>query len=507
MESLEVELICKIGWVVLWMSACSAEQIAIQTTLPAGDADARSRLDTIDIRVWARSANACAALDRWLNTTCVATCPPVPDFSAEVGAPVSQGTLERRGESWTGFDVRDLPSDAVDVLAFGRDAAGVPFLFGCASGSTGSPAEVPLRRAWCDERACVDRQEQCAIRPLCVPAGEDWTRRVRLELANSTTEDFYNFPVPIVLHGTRIEYEQTVEGGRDLRFVADDDGLLSHEVEHWDESGSSLVWVRIPHLEPMEQQGLWMYFGNAGAPSADNVADTWAGYEAVYHFGESGASLSDSSGNQILALSAGPLPTSGPLGPARSFDGAGYIDTGAAINYAPEADFTWEAWFSAENGQGLETLMGAAQDQNTYHVRLALAVDYRSAKGATPAHYQACFCPRYPRTEIYQPTVIATGWHHVALVRHAGAALLYHDGSEIATDESLTDFMFTNTLLLGAEWSFTDTSMQTQFFHGAMDEVRISHVSRSGDFIRLQHLAMTDRWLRFGTVETGSFQP
>src|SRR3990172_6933031 len=74
-----------------------------------------------------------------------------------------------------------------------------------------------------------------------------WSHRRKLAFDNTGQgENLMGFQVLVVLNGGRIDYNKTRNDGFDLRFVdANDTTLLDHEIEKWDESGNSYVWVRI----------------------------------------------------------------------------------------------------------------------------------------------------------------------------------------------------------------------------------------------------------------------
>src|SRR5262249_15113409 len=76
---------------------------------------------------------------------------------------------------------------------------------------------------------------------------ESWTRRRKISFDNTTNaEDLVDFPVLVELDSSRIDYAQTLPGGRDLRFADRAGHLLSYEIEAWNPTGVSTVWVRVP---------------------------------------------------------------------------------------------------------------------------------------------------------------------------------------------------------------------------------------------------------------------
>ncbi|MHC4989690.1 MAG: LamG domain-containing protein, partial [Planctomycetota bacterium] len=114
-----------------------------------------------------------------------------------------------------------------------------------------------------------------------------WYERKKLPFKNADqAENLVDFPVLVVLDSTRIDYTKTLDAGEDLRFV-DDDGstVLSHEIEEWNESGTSYVWVKVPQVDGVSSSDhIWMYYDNTLASDAQDAAGVWsADYEGVWH--------------------------------------------------------------------------------------------------------------------------------------------------------------------------------------------------------------------------------
>jgi hypothetical protein len=101
-----------------------------------------------------------------------------------------------------------------------------------------------------------------------------WQNRMEITFNNSeSTENLTNFPVLVKLDSTRIDYSKTKDNGEDIRFT-DSDGttLLSHEIEQWNESGDSFVWVKVPNIPAQSTNNfIYMYYNN---PEASRWAES-----------------------------------------------------------------------------------------------------------------------------------------------------------------------------------------------------------------------------------------
>ena len=88
--------------------------------------------------------------------------------------------------------------------------------------------------------------------------------------------------------------------GSDLAFVDDQGNLIPHEIDTWNTSGETLVWVKVPTLRRGTR--LTMYYGNLGYTSAVASTQTWSAFSGVWHMNQSGATVEpDVSGNSLDA--------------------------------------------------------------------------------------------------------------------------------------------------------------------------------------------------------------
>ena len=89
----------------------------------------------------------------------------------------------------------------------------------------------------------------------------------------TANETLTNFPALIVfannMGGSDFQYSQVAStNGWDLRFAANSNetSLLNYEIERWNPSGSSYVWVQVPALT--NNISIWAFWGNTTNTSA-----------------------------------------------------------------------------------------------------------------------------------------------------------------------------------------------------------------------------------------------
>ena len=83
-----------------------------------------------------------------------------------------------------------------------------------------------------------------------------------------------------------------------IRFSDADGNLIPHEVDTWNTSGESTIWVKVPSVSG-QTTAFTMYFGGEGAkPAALDAKSVWSNYAAVFHGGAQ--SYANAVGNAIV---------------------------------------------------------------------------------------------------------------------------------------------------------------------------------------------------------------
>ena len=113
----------------------------------------------------------------------------------------------------------------------------------------------------------------------------------------------------------------------DLRFYAANGEELPYEIETWDTSGVSRVWVRANSISGTNTviTAAWGDSSQATAPSYSFDGSTWSnGYEAAWHFQTvSGVLTTDSTANnRHLTAEGGATTGTGQVGNGIVLDGS-----------------------------------------------------------------------------------------------------------------------------------------------------------------------------------------
>ncbi|MCF7866739.1 DUF2341 domain-containing protein [Candidatus Woesearchaeota archaeon] len=146
-----------------------------------------------------------------------------------------------------------------------------------------------------------------------------WEERINLSM-NYTGNNQTNFPIAVHLNQTIINYNKTMANGQDIRMIdCQTNQSLNYEIELWNNTGDSLIWVNIPTISP--NSCIWLYYNNSQATTNQSAANTWnSNYDIVYHMTNTGI---DVSGNNINynGLIGSPQTTKEFLGYGQTFDG------------------------------------------------------------------------------------------------------------------------------------------------------------------------------------------
>ncbi len=298
-----------------------------------------------------------------------------------------------------------------------------------------------------------------------------------------------DFPVLVRLNAAdnREVFENARPDGCDIRFSKSDGQTpLPFELERWDVTGTDSVaefWVLLDTISPdNDAQHILMHFGNSAA-STDVSADSLVfnggnGFVGVWHFGSADA-LGDATGNGYGGTNYGSAAlTSGSLiGHGREFDGTDdYIDVPGFPDDAVVDRLTISSWVNLD-------------DQSDWREIVAKAdTDYKSGSyGLRKSNMDA---PVFTvdisgdmKREIGSGTLADDGntWVYLAGVLDGSYQRLYMDGAEVSSRPESGSIKTTANSLNFARRS----DNPSRLLDGRLDEIRISKIGRSPDWITL----------------------
>ncbi|MFT4721186.1 MAG: hypothetical protein ACI9SB_002363, partial [Candidatus Azotimanducaceae bacterium] len=330
----------------------------------------------------------------------------------------------------------------------------------------------------------------------------DWQNRTEITFDNSnSSENLDNFPVLIALTSAEVDYAKIQDQGQDLRFYDEDTAqLLNYEIGLWNEGGTSYVWVSVPRIDAsVATDSIMMYYNNTAAVDAQNVAGVWgADYDAVWHLNEivdDGVTTGihvDSTGGHNGTQHYGDDAT-GRIGLGQQFDGNNdYItiaddDVFTYSDGATDNPFSVSAWVSVDTAT--HNMVVAKYGATSTNAEWGLEID----SAGKLSFYAYDIDGDYIHLETVD--VFPTGaLHHVAATYEgtgssAGIKLFIDGVEQLAIDNSSGTYnVMSNTsvpVLIGA-YGAAENAWDLD---GVIDEVRISSINRSADWVQASYLS------------------
>jgi biopolymer transport protein ExbB len=323
----------------------------------------------------------------------------------------------------------------------------------------------------------------------------------------------YDFPALIRLNSGNFDFKQARNDGGDVMFTGSDNGSLPFEIERWDPvAGLAEAWVKIDTVHGNDSaQFILLYWGNPASTTGSNSAmvfDTTTGFQGVWHLGDAGDSVRDATANRYQGLSpdsARPSVAEGIIGNCREFDGAGDFVTmpntaTGKLNFQENGNFSVSAWVYADTSDtGYHVI--AAKGYHQYYLWLT----YFSTNSNKPPLWEFSNFTKAENWIMSNSSATEKQWVLLTGVRQGASQYLYCNGELVANisakypqgvaRDTLDDFIIGRFL--------NEATYPTRFgychFKGKIDEVSVSSIARSPDWIRLSYMNQRsdDRLVQF----------
>ena len=269
--------------------------------------------------------------------------------------------------------------------------------------------------------------------------------------------------------------------GSDLRIKDSGGNLLPYEIEQWNTSGYSLVWVKVPSLSAATT--LTLSWGDASA-SASSEANIWDDSYMVFHLGECGAK---ESAQDIPFTQTTNVKVDGTLAKGTSFTGRSDTDKRISGSFAESFlgnnakidRFTFSFWMKADDFTTTGTYLTYFYRDSGTQLDILYNFDNNRARKITL--YTVSISGTNPASEsaIDVPDL---GWHHYAYTYDGTTLRMYRDG--VQTKEKTITFAVPAST--HPTWNPTfrvGGHAAGNMFAGSLDEFRFEKVARSADWI------------------------
>ncbi|NQT40059.1 MAG: DUF2341 domain-containing protein, partial [Planctomycetes bacterium] len=287
------------------------------------------------------------------------------------------------------------------------------------------------------------------------------------------TASVEGFPLLVRLNRDFFNFSEAKAHGEDIRFATGTGKPLAYQIDQWDAAnGQAGIWVRIPKIQGNERQEIKLYWGKADAESESSgpaVFNESNGYLSVWHMNDP---VRDEVGT-LESKDTGTSSSSGMIGQSRRFDVGKGINCGETITAYPvgSSPHSTEAWFKAEKPNATVLAWGNEQAQGKVMLQFF-----------SPPHMKIeCY---FSGADVRGDSTLATSqWIHVIHAFKNGDSKVYVNGVLDGVSSSA-----------GAPLSIKSPARMyiggwynNYRFNGDIDEVRISKVTRSADWVKLQY--------------------
>lgn len=305
-------------------------------------------------------------------------------------------------------------------------------------------------------------------------------------------EDLVDFPVPVFLDPSLIDYAAVTDPATDLRFTDPDGTDLAFDVESWQSGADSVVWVRVPQIDrDSNSDHVLMFYGSDARGAADSPS-VWRDYELVVH-GQPGRyqSAAPNLGPQATGITSVP----GAIGPAFQLGATGnhsirYAQSSALFAGWPQ--YTVELWLYADYPDS--TAIGASEPR-IIEQRLPMTggrlFDQPDVAEFAVMQIDLHFSDNTPTS--YSPTFVPLRkWVHLVWTFDGRLLWIYRNGAlsqiDVIASSPVQPIPPTDALTLGHP---------TSAIEGMLDEVRISRGYRSDAWVEAQYRAMRRNFVVF----------
>lgn len=313
-----------------------------------------------------------------------------------------------------------------------------------------------------------------------------WGNRRKIHINNSTQGALTNMPVLVRLNSSRINYANVNNDGSDIRFVDQNGANLSYEISKWTQYGESLVWVKVPSISANSVVNyIWMYYNNESATSDEDASNVWSnGYVAVYHLNST--PYKDSKNNfNLNQVGTVTLQSSSKVGSgAKSSGSAHYLSSPDLIQTSGQGlnptNLTIETWSNETTRSSNSILVDKA---NQYSL-ISKNGKIKMMIGGTVVESDSAEIP-------------TNSWQYLSGVFNttANTCVVYRNGIQRKSGTC-------NNEIGATAQPLNLLSNNSAWFNGVLDEVRISSVVRTADWLRAQYLSVNDSYLIIGSEQT-----
>ncbi|HCT53926.1 MAG TPA: hypothetical protein DF712_15870, partial [Balneola sp.] len=283
--------------------------------------------------------------------------------------------------------------------------------------------------------------------------------------------DLINFPVLVNVTLPSGDVENA--NGFDIAFTATDGTTqLDHDLESYDSGTGELVaWVRFPSLSATTDTQFYIYYGDSGITTDQSTSDTWnSDYQLVMHM-DGGATEDDatSNANDGTENGTGGIPTTaGIIGDGRDFErgDSDFISVPDDNSLDITDEITISFWYNPESTNAPDMVTKGTNTSYEATIRGGPRMQFKKEGGSN-------------LTASTSFNLATSTWYYLTYVQSTSGRTIYQNGVQVNSDLNSTAFSTNGDAL--------QISRSGDAADGIIDEVRISDVDRSADWIATEY--------------------
>jgi hypothetical protein len=290
-----------------------------------------------------------------------------------------------------------------------------------------------------------------------------WHYRTSLTIDHTkVTSDQANFPLLIDVTLSTLT-GKTQMNGQDFVFTDVNNVKLDHQIESYSNSTGHLVaWVRIPLLSSTTDTVIRLYYGNPTCVDQQNSTRVWdKNYLMTLHMSGNKTQSYDSTVNGNNGTIVGNVvQTPGKIAGSYNFSGGNVALPRVCTT---QTQFTFSAWIYARSGA-------------RYFIS-----EWANNQGAFLQVSGDSQVQMYVNGIMAFKSVSLNQWHYVVGTFDGTTARLWLDGGSPASVSASKPTWPSQSMYVGDRYD------HTRQFNGFIDEVRVSNIARSSDWINTEY--------------------
>jgi len=344
------------------------------------------------------------------------------------------------------------------------------------------------------------------------PFDEGWQYRKNITIDHTKIAgDLKNFPVLVSTVDTDLR-DKAQDDGDDILFM-DGDGVatrLYHEIEYFDDSSGEIVaWVNVTNLASNQDTILYLYYGNSSCKSQQFPDGVWdSNYVMVQHLEETSTGTrydSTSNDNDGTPINyEGNEAVTGKIDGADDFDG---IDDniGLGVNtFNSYTGGTVSVWIKLDTLSPHQPIFAGSKTAVHDDYFTFGEYDYGKLVGFVKSG-------DIVRWKLVTDNIVLSNgdWYFVTLVQDGITPKIYVNDYEVSAsfEDEQDKTQWFDDLQGTINWWIGHRHTATHYYYcnGIIDEVRVSKIVRSFEWIKTEYNNQNDPsgFLSFGPEEPG----